>query len=495
MAKLNPSLLRSTNRRIAFGFLVASVLIALGFLMSLLTYDRYNEESKRVQRTQELIGQLQDVLSSLKDTETGVRGFIGSGDRAFLEPYNAALPLIPSQLARLHYLAEESSRQSSRIDTLNKLIEIKLANLARLVSEAERMTPELRAIYLRVDKRYMDQIRVWSARAIAAEKVLLNTHMEQTDYYFRSAIAVIFVLSLLTFLALGMSYRLLTNELERRQRNEDQLRAYELQLRDQLRQLESSNEELERFAFVASHDLQEPLRKIQSFANLITDRYTNLFDADSMMFMGKITKSAERMSKLIKDLLNFSRISSHQEEFRPVNLNQIIQRILDDQELRIKGLNVQVELGKLPTIPAVSSQIDHLFTNLISNALKFHRADVTPTLRIQANEVRAGEYPELMTNRRYVCISVEDNGIGFEEKYIEHIFKLFQRLHGKTTFEGTGIGLAICKRVVLYHHGHITAHSQPNQGTTFMVILPESQLPDDYDRSTSTEIYSHTISG
>jgi signal transduction histidine kinase len=495
MAKLNPSLLRSTNRRIAFGFLVASVLIALGFLMSLLTYDRYNEESKRVQRTQELIGQLQDVLSSLKDTETGVRGFIGSGDRTFLEPYNAALPVIPGQLARLHYLGEESSRQSSRIDTLNKLIEIKLANLARLVSESETMSPELRAIYLRVDKRYMDQIRVWSARAIAAEKVLLNTHMGQTDYYFRIAIAVIFVLSLLTFLALGMSYRLLTNELERRQRNEDQLRAYELQLRDQLRQLESSNEELERFAFVASHDLQEPLRKIQSFANLITDRYTNLFDADSMMFMGKITKSAERMSKLIKDLLNFSRISSHQEEFRPVNLNQIIQRILDDQELRIKGLNVQVELGKLPTIPAVSSQIDHLFTNLISNALKFHRADVTPVLRIRANEVRAGEYPELIANRRYVCISVEDNGIGFEEKYIEHIFKLFQRLHGKTTFEGTGIGLAICKRVVLYHHGHITAHSQPNQGTTFMVILPESQLPDDYDRSTSTEIYSHTISG
>jgi signal transduction histidine kinase len=100
-----------------------------------------------------------------------------------------------------------------------------------------------------------------------------------------------------------------------------------------------------------------------------------------------------------------------------------------------------------------------------------------------------------MADRRYVCISVEDNGIGFDEKYLDHIFKLFQRLHGKTTFEGTGIGLAICKRIVLYHHGHITAHSQPNQGTTFMVILPESQLPDDYDRSTSTETYSHTIGG
>ena len=115
---------------------------------------------------------------------------------------------------------------------------------------------------------------------------------------------------------------------------------------------------------MASHDLQEPLRKIQSFANLITDRYGNLFDGDSMMFMGKISNSAERMSKLIKDLLNFSRISNHQESFRTVKLSDIVQRILDDQELRIKGLDVQVEVGNLPVIEAVASQMDHLFNNL-----------------------------------------------------------------------------------------------------------------------------------
>jgi light-regulated signal transduction histidine kinase (bacteriophytochrome) len=254
--------------------------------------------------------------------------------------------------------------------------------------------------------------------------------------------------------------------------------------------LEASNEELERFAFVASHDLQEPLRKIQSFANLITDRYANLFDADSMLFMNKISNSAERMSKLIKDLLNFSRISSHQEDFKAVSLGEIVQRILDDQELRIKGLNVQVEISDLPVIEAVASQMDHLFNNLISNALKFVRPGVQPLLRIEVKAIGGDGYTGLVSDRQYFEITIEDNGIGFEEKYLDHIFKVFQRLHGKSTFEGTGIGLAICKRVVMYHHGYITARSQPNVGTTFIVVLPESQSQQQYDRPTS-ETYSY----
>lgn len=197
------------------------------------------------------------------------------------------------------------------------------------------------------------------------------------------------------------------------------------------------------------------------------------------------------MSKLIKDLLNFSRISTYQEVFKPVVLDEVVQRILDDQELHIRAMDVQVELGPLPIIQAVGSQIDHLFTNLISNALKFVRPDVRPLLRITATPVEGHMYPELTPGRRYYEIIVEDNGIGFDEKYLDHIFKVFQRLHGKTEFEGTGIGLAICKRVVLHHQGYITARSQPNQGTAFVILLPESHSLHDYDRTNSTEAYSH----
>ena len=135
--------------------------------------------------------------------------------------------------------------------------------------------------------------------------------------------------------------------------------------------------------------------------------------------------------------------------------------------------------------------MDHLFNNLISNALKFIRPGVRPLLRIQAQAVNSGNaYSGFLPDRPYFEITIEDNGIGFDEKYVDHIFKVFQRLHGKTAFEGTGIGLAICKRVVMYHHGYITARSQPNEGTTFVVVLPESQSQQHYDRPTS-EAYSY----
>ena len=337
----------------------------------------------------------------------------------------------------------------------------------------------------------MDILRAHVAMMIETENAMMDSQNRQAARSFRNSIIIIFALSLLTFMSLAVSHRLLELELTRRQKTLDQLRAYEDQLKGQIRQLETSNEELERFAFVASHDLQEPLRKIQSFADLITDRYSSLFDEDSMLFMGKISGSARRMSKLIKDLLNFSRISNHQESFRTVELNAIVRRILDDQELRLKGMDVQLEVGDLPVIQAVASQMDHLFNNLISNALKFTRSGVQPLLRIQSRLVNGEAYAGLHPNRPYFEITITDNGIGFDEKYLDHIFKVFQRLHGKTAFEGTGIGLAICKRVVMSHHGHITAYSRPNEGTTFVVVLPENQFIQPYDRSTSTEAYSY----
>ncbi|GAB4016617.1 CHASE3 domain-containing protein [Spirosoma koreense] len=479
------------NRRITLGFITAMVLIASGFTISFYSYSKYGEDTNRVRKTYEGIGALQNVLSLIKDVETGSRGYVITNDTVYLKPYRTAIEELPARMNRLRELTKDNAAQRRNLILLEKMIQDKLAFTdARLkISLADKKNLSVN----RESKRLMDLIRTHVAMMTESEQALMDSRDKQASRSFRNTFLIIFALSLLTFLVLVISYRLLEKELTRRQQNEDQLRDYEAKLKSQIRQLEASNEELERFAFVASHDLQEPLRKIQSFANLITDRYGNLFDADSMLFMGKISNSAERMSKLIKDLLNFSRISSHHEKFRPVPLTEIVQRILDDQELRIKGLDVQVEIGSLPTIQAVSSQMDHLFNNLISNALKFIRPTVRPLLRIQARFVEGDAYDGLIPEQRYVEISVEDNGIGFEEKYLDHIFKVFQRLHGKSTFEGTGIGLAICKRVVMYHHGYITARSQPNQGTTFVVVLPESQSVQHYDRPTSAEAYTYPV--
>ena len=480
---------RLMNRRIALGFIVSMVLIASGFAISFYSNTQYNEDMKRIQRTYQVTEALENTLSLIKDVETGSRGYVITRDTTYLEPYHTALRLLPGQIAQLRMLIVDNKKQIQSRILLEKLVSDKLA--ASNVRQGVSLSSRKNLAVSELGKRRMDALRRHIAVMIDTERTLMDVRNRQAERSFRNTLIIIFALSLLTFLVLAISYRLLEKELARRQKNEDQLRAYENQLKGQIRQLESSNEELERFAFVASHDLQEPLRKIQSFANLITDRYSNLFDADSMMFMGKISHSAERMSKLIKDLLNFSRISNHQDVFNNVALGDVVQRILDDQELRIKGLDVQVDVGSLPVISAVSSQMDHLFTNLISNALKFIRPDVRPLLRIQARSVDGADYEGLIPGRRYVEIIVEDNGIGFDEKYVDHIFKVFQRLHGKTAFEGTGIGLAICKRVVVSHYGYITARSKPNEGTTFVVVLPETL--QHYDRPTSTEAYSYPV--
>ncbi|MFD2569544.1 CHASE3 domain-containing protein [Spirosoma soli] len=491
MSALNRFAPKLMNRRIALGFIVAMVLIASGFAISFYSYTQNGKDINRVRHTYEVTSALENILSLMKDVETGSRGFVIAGDSAFLEPYQIAIALLPTRIRQLDSLIGDNKLQTERSAKLKQLIKEKLA-ITQIRTEIEFADRVNGLKYSWEGKRRMDALRHHVAMMIDTERILMDVRNRQAERSFRNTLILIFALSLLTFLALAVSYKLLEQELARRQKTEDQLRAYEFKLKEQIRQLEASNEELERFAFVASHDLQEPLRKIQSFADLITERYSSLFDGDSRVFMNKISNSAERMSKLIKDLLNFSRISNHREDFKPVRLNDIVQRILDDQELRIKGLDVKVDVSRLPMLPAVASQMDHLFNNLISNALKFLRPGVQPMLRIQSRPIDGSEYPELVRGRRYFEITVEDNGIGFEEKYLDHIFKVFQRLHGKTAFEGTGIGLAICKRVVVYHQGYITARSRPDQGTTFVVVLPESQLLDNYDRTTSAEAYSYT---
>ncbi|GAB3543690.1 sensor histidine kinase [Spirosoma fluminis] len=480
------------SRRIALGFVVAMVLIASGFTISFYSYTQYREATKQVRHTYEVTSAIETILSLVKDVETGARGYALTNDPGYLEPYDLGVNQLPQEMARLRSLMGSNESPQKRVRKLEQLILAKLEITKVRINQPP--VDKIASLKLSAEeKRRMDALRRQVAIMVDMEQILVELRNDQAERSFRHTIILIFSLSLLTFITLAISYRLLEQELLHRQETEDQLRAFEVKLKEQIRQLQASNDELERFAFVASHDLQEPLRKIQSFADLITERYSNLFDGDSRMFMNKISHSAERMSKLIKDLLNFSRISNHREDFEPVKLNDIVRRILDDQELRIKGLNVQVIIGWLPMIPAVSSQMDHLFNNLISNALKFVRTDAQPVLRIEARAVDGSDYPELVAGRRYFEIIIEDNGIGFDEKYLDHIFKVFQRLHGKTAFEGTGIGLAICKRVVVYHQGYITARSQPNQGTTFVVVLPESQLLQNYDRPNSTEAYSYTV--
>jgi PAS domain S-box-containing protein len=271
-------------------------------------------------------------------------------------------------------------------------------------------------------------------------------------------------------------YRALAAELEKRvaERTQELSRANS-ELNYLNADLKRSNENLQQFAYIASHDLQEPLRKIQSFSDLLISQYSIQPD-EGVRFLERIQAAASRMSTLIRDLLSFSRISTQQVTPATVSLIEVINRALLDLDLRIQETGAVVRYNLLPTVAGDSFQLELLFKNLFSNSLKFRRTNTVPQIQIRAQIVAADDLPTSVKPTHaattYHCITVSDNGIGFDEKYVERIFQVFQRLHGRSEFAGTGIGLAICEKVVANHGGAITATSQSGQGSTFSVYLP-----------------------
>ena len=228
--------------------------------------------------------------------------------------------------------------------------------------------------------------------------------------------------------------------------------------------LQQSNRELENFAYVASHDLQEPLRKIQAFGNLLEEEYGETL-GEGQDYLRRMRGAAERMSALINDLLAFSRVTTKKEPLRRVNLNEIVSGVMGDLEDLVRRSDGNVVVSSLPEIVADATQMRQLFQNLIGNALKFRKKDIPPVVKVSAKEIDGGK----------IEIHVEDNGVGFDEQYLDKIFAVFQRLNGRDEYEGTGIGLAVCRKIAERHGGDITAKSSPGNGATFIVTLLNQQ--------------------
>jgi PAS domain S-box-containing protein len=260
-----------------------------------------------------------------------------------------------------------------------------------------------------------------------------------------------------------------TRDLSERRRYEEALRESERRLARANQELMQRNRDLEEFAYVAGHDLQEPLRKINTFGEMLESDYRDNLGENGRLYVDRMRVSAQRMAELVRDLLAYSRVTTNKQPFQRVDLNRLVTEVLGDLYVSLEESGGKVNVGHLPAITADPTQMRQLFQNLIANSLKFKRAGVTPVVQVSAERGDDNAYR----------IIVEDNGIGFESRFLDRIFDPFQRLHPRGKFEGTGLGLTICRRIVDRHAGYIEVDSTPGEGSRFVVTLPVDPSTED----------------
>ena len=261
----------------------------------------------------------------------------------------------------------------------------------------------------------------------------------------------------------------LVHEIKKQKKAEREIKSLNKKLINHIEKLKSSNEQLASFAFVASHDLQEPLRKIRIFSNRLLEEYTKKLDEDGIKFLNKIEKSAGRLQLLIKEILAYSSISVDENKKINQSLNEVVNDAISNLEISITEKKANICIDKLPTVNIIPEHISRVFQQLISNSIKFSKLNEPPIINIQEEVFGPSSFK---LNGKYHHISIKDNGIGFDEKYSDKIFGMFQRVHSDSLYEGSGIGLAVCKKIIEQHNAFLSVESKVNEGTKFTISFP-----------------------
>lgn len=599
-----------TYVRIFFlGILVVLISVAL---LTFSNLNNYTEEVRLIRHSNRVLTAIQTVMSSVRDAETGHRGYQLTRDTTYLEPYYASLRSLPTQIATLDSLLAFDEIQSQRVDTLENKIENQFAIISQILSNARRSSlymDRYESSLLAHGKSNMGLIRKISQDITDHEEAKYKSMISnETDFRTTAPIALL-LYTLVALAAVTFLFTRVLDSLRSRDQAEERLResiqnlrkeglareerelvlseaetlanmgswkwyestgnfvwssglytifnkapgvqptwqsflehvhpedrvsaseffenvkarknrvegsyrievsgrfryltvvarpkenpgthqvdilgivldlteqkVYESQLKQFTAELQRSNQDLEQFAYVASHDLQEPLRKIRAFGDRLTAKYQSRLEEQGSDYVARMQSAAARMQVLIEELLSFSRVSRPGIFSENLDVSELLGEIRDDLEAQIRREKATVVVGQLPAIRGERSQIKRLFQNLISNGIKFHKNGRGSHVEVTGSIVRGSdvqnEFNVQLPKLKYARIEVKDDGIGFDEKYLEKIFTIFQRLHGRTEYEGTGIGLAICRKIVANHGGFITARSTENEGSIFIVILP-----------------------
>jgi light-regulated signal transduction histidine kinase (bacteriophytochrome) len=297
------------------------------------------------------------------------------------------------------------------------------------------------------------------------ENGLLSERKKHLEQQIISAPVFLALLTVFSLCILLFAYRNVNSRIK-------ELDAIRLELEQKNEALKEVNKDLESFAYISSHDLQEPLRKIRLFVDRLAEKEQDSISDEGKSYMVKIERAAKRMQQLIVDLLSFSKVTNKYEQFEDVDLRQLVSEVINELSEVIEEKEVTIEIGTMCNIQAIRYQIRQLMFNLIGNAIKFSKPYGKPHIKIVASHSFEDLKKDGAEKKQYCHVTISDNGVGFDAQYNDQIFQVFQRLHQKTKYEGTGIGLAIVKKVVENHNGYIEAHGKENEGATFDIWLP-----------------------
>lgn len=461
--------MRKPFRYVTLSFISCIILLLILTIISYVKVHQTLAYMDDIERNYQVMMKGEELISKMKDMEAGQRGYLLTQRNVFLNPYYDSYRAVGKIINNLEDLVEHNHAQTSRLTHLKKLIadKIKITDANILLARAKQpISPD----NLRADKDKMDEIRNTMNLFLLTEKQFLNNKYILKISNDKHIPAYIIALSTSSALLLLASFGFLIYELRKRIK-------FQKALENNLDKLQRSNSELEQFAYVASHDLKEPLRKIRAFSGILLKKHYQTLNQDGQESLDKIEKSAERMQLLIDDLLTFSRTVNHRDqEFEAVDLNDILEEVEGDISISIDEKKAQIISENLPLISGFSFQIKQLFHNLLSNSIKFAKKGIAPIIEITTEEMSGKDIffiEGIREENIFYHICFQDNGIGFERTYAEKIFVIFQRLHGRQDYEGTGIGLAICKRVMGNHNGFIFAEGELGKGAKFHLFFPK----------------------
>jgi signal transduction histidine kinase len=457
-----------------FGAALA-ILIFIGVL-SYRSMVRNDEDRQWVTHSHRVLEQVDTVVTDLLNAETGERGFILTGESSFLKPYTEALAHVNEDVGELRRITSDNPIQRQAVDRVDPLISERLGMLRERIEvrKKEGLVSGAEMVRQGPGKLYMDRIREQFDGMKQEENRLLILRTDEAFKSSRNTRIVIVTGEILAIAFLCLAGIVVGQEMEQRRGAEMEVRTLNTnlemrvaertaELNERAKDLARSNSELQQFAYVASHDLQEPLRMVASFTQLLAKRYGDKLDDDARDFINYAVDGATRMQTLISDLLNYSRVGTQGKPLVPTDSRTLLKRVLESLQISIEESGAVIVSDTLPVVMADPQQLGQLFQNLIINAIKFHGKDV-PRIRISSER-----------NGKEWKFSVQDNGIGISPEHADRIFIIFQRLHTKTEYPGTGIGLAICKKIVERHGGRIWIEPSPEGGASFCFTMSAAE--------------------